>query len=209
MDANFTNQWAQATSFLRAGYFVYNPWVTGIENYDWLMRNLPTSTIVFPDVEVIKPNYSKEIYADEVQDFHNHLSAAIHDVDYTGGWFLSLLAHWPNMEYWWARYPYALCPQGDKVFWTWGDFRQKANVYGFHPDPGKQCPGTPILWQCSGDKVILPGTANRPMDLSLWNGTLAELEAWWGASMPNPPQDWANAITEWARTLGYAGPEPG
>lgn len=209
-DMTFDAQWKQAEGFLRAPYYVYNPWVTGQVNFEWLADNLPAGvTRVFADIEVRKADYPPSTYADEVQLFYalllNHFKAAI----YTGGWFLSMLSHWYGGDYWWARYPYALCPQGDKVYWTWGDFKQKANVYGYHPDPTKQCPGRPILWQCSGDKVILPGTASRPMDLTLWNGSLPELEAWWGAQMPNPPMDWAHALTQWAKSMGYVGPEPG
>ena len=40
-DENFDKQWKQAQYFLRAPYFVYNPWVNGKGNYDWLMANLP------------------------------------------------------------------------------------------------------------------------------------------------------------------------
>ena len=186
-DTYFDNQWMQAESFLRAAYFVYNPWVTGLANYDWLMRNIPPGcTVVFPDIEVRKLGYSPEIYADEVWDFLQRLSAILKVVNYTGGWFLSVLSHWPTGDYWWARYPYSLCPQGDRVRWTWQEFRQKAEQYGYHPDPLKQCPGIPKLWQCSGDKVILPGTADRAMDLNLWSGTRKELETWWGIQAPPP-----------------------
>lgn len=48
----------------------------------------------------------------------------------------------------------------------------------------KQCPANIGLWQCSGDKLIMPGCANRPIDLNLYNGNLTSLELWWGASMP-------------------------
>jgi GH25 family lysozyme M1 (1,4-beta-N-acetylmuramidase) len=189
MDANFTNQWDQASNFLRAPYFVYNPWVNGSQNFNWLHDHLPQGvTIVFADIEVRKDGYSPKVYADEVQIFYNLISAQYKTVIYTGAWFLTVVDYWPHAEYWWARYPYSLCPQGGRVFWSWGDFKQKANVYGYSPDPYKVCPGPAMLWQCSGDKVILPGTANRPIDINLWNGTLAELEAWWGNQLPNPPK---------------------
>jgi len=184
IDANFANQWAQSESFLRAVYFVYNPWKTGVENYDWLMSHAPENPILFDDVEVKKAGYSPEIYADQAQDFHNRVKAHTKPVTYTGGWFLPILSHWNRDEYWWGRYPYKLCPQGDKVYWTWTEFRQKADAFGYHPDPTGICPGKPMLWQCSGDKVILPGTANRPIDLNLWSGTLSELYTWWGVSAP-------------------------
>lgn len=34
MDENFTTQWLQAINFLRAPYFVYNPWVDGKANFN-------------------------------------------------------------------------------------------------------------------------------------------------------------------------------
>lgn len=186
-DENFDNQWAQAKQFLRAPYFVYNPWKNGPENFEWLMANLPTTGVsrVFPDVEVTKTGYSAEVYADEYQKFYDLLTAETRVATYTGEWFLSTITHWPGGDYWWGRYPYKLCPQGAKEYWTWSKWQQESAVYGYHPDPTKHCPGNPILWQASGDKLILPGTANRTIDLNLWNGTLAELEHWWGA--PKPP----------------------
>lgn len=188
MDTNFLSQWEQGKNFLRAPYFVYNPWVSGITNYDWMVSNLPTSgvTRLFIDVEVRKDGYSPETYADELQIFINKSKALYPKTTiYTGGWFLSILSHWPtNVEYWWARYPYTLCPQGDRQSWSWDKWRTVSNAYGFSPDPLHTCPATVGLWQCSGDKLILPGCANRAMDMNLFNGNLNSLELWWGATMP-------------------------
>lgn len=188
LDENFHSQWNQAINFLRAPYFVYNPWATGSQNYTWMRANLPLSgvTKLLIDVEVKKPDYSPEIYADELQIFIN-LCKQVYPLTtiYTGGWFLSILAHWPtNVDYWWARYPYTLCPQGDRQMWSWQKWRTTSNNYGYLPDPLKQCPSYVGLWQCSGDKLILPGCANRPIDLNLFNGNLDSLEQWWGAEMP-------------------------
>lgn len=190
MDENFVNQWAQAEKFLRAPYFVYNPWVNGMGNYQWLHGNLPASgvTRLFIDVEVRKDGYSPETYADELQIFINEIKKTYSlTTIYTGGWFLPIVAHWPtNVEYWWARYPYTLCPQGDRQVWTWEKWRTVSNAYGYSPDPTHMCPGSIGLWQCSGDKLILPGCANRAIDLNLFNGNLSSLESWWGAQMPVP-----------------------
>ena len=200
---------------MRAPYFVYNPWVSGVQNYDWLARNAPAGlTIVFADIEVKKAGYSAEMYADEVAVFMNMARQKwARVVIYTGAWFLPMLAHWPSGDYWWARYPWTLCPPGDKEHWSWQKLRETACAYGYHPDPTNKCPGTSALWQCSGDKLIMPGCAERPMDVNLWSGDLPSLEVWWGKSMPNPPpppppMDWAHAITEWAITMGYTGPGP-
>jgi hypothetical protein len=188
MDMTFDAQWKQVENFLRAPYFVYNPWVNGAANFNWMHNHLPDGvSIVFADVEVTKPGYSPETYADELQFFYNLCAQHYKTVIYTGAWFLPLVSHWPDCEYWWARYPYYLCPQGDRVQWTWSEFSQRAHAYGYKPDPNDYCPGVEKVWQCSGDKVILPGTANRPMDLNLFNGSLAELEEWWGATLPPIP----------------------
>ena len=187
MDVNFTNQWAQAVNFLRAPYFVYSPWYTGIENYNWLKAHLPSGvTKLFIDVEVKKTGYSSEIYADELQIFINRCKTDYPlTTIYTGAWFLPIVAHWPtNVDYWWARYPYTLCPQGDRQTWSWTKWRTVSNTYGYYPDPTKLCPATVGLWQCSGDKLILPGCADRPIDLNLFNGNLTSLELWWGTKMP-------------------------
>lgn len=208
LDEAFHDQWAQAANFLRAPYFVYSPWYSGAENWAWLRDHLPGVgvTRVFADVEVRKPDYSPAEYAAQVAIFHDLYRAHYRPTTYTGGWFLPVMSAWPRGDYWWGRYPYYLCPQGDRVLWTWNEFRTRANAYGYNPDPNHLCPGVPRLWQCSGDKVILPGTAGRAMDLSLFNGTISELESWWGAMLPGPT--WAQAIDAWARTLGYTGPRP-
>lgn len=198
MDANFYNQWSQAANFLRAPYFVYNPWVDGVANFNWLAAHVPAeTTVVFSDIEVSKPDYSKETYADEVEEFTQLVRARWRCAIYTGGWFLPVIAHWPGGDYWWGRYPYYLCPRGDKVTWTWNELRQRVDYYGYHPDPEKKCPGNPIFWQCSGDKVILPGTAGRPIDINLWNGTLAALESWWGQTLPVQSDLEAKVNTMW------------
>jgi len=187
-DTNFDNQWAQAVNFLRAPYFVYNPWVTGSANYQWLKSNLPSSgvTRLFVDIEVIKSGYPAATYADEVQAF---MQLALADYPrtaiYTGGWFLPIVAHWPGGDYWWARYPYTFYPDG-RENWSWTSLWQAVNDYGFWPDQLHKCPGTVKLWQFTGDRLILPGCANRPIDISMWNGGLASLQDWWGSEKPEP-----------------------
>lgn len=204
-DMTFDAQWSQAEPFLRAPYFVYNPWVNGAANFNWMINNIPPGvSVLFADVEVRKAGYSPETYADELQFFYNLCSQHYKTVIYTGAWFLPIVAHWPHCEYWWARYPYYLCPQGDRVKWTWNEFRQRSNTFGYKPDPDKKCPGDELLWQCSGDKVILPGTANRPIDLNLFNGSLAELEAWWGNVLPAASVDRLDILWREAALHGWS-----
>ena len=177
------------TIFLRAPYFVYNPWVNGKGNYDWLMANLPQDgvTRVMVDIEVRKDGYSPLQYANEVDDFYARLHTQYPlAFTYTGGWFLSCLAHWPTHEYCWARYPYAFYPQ-ERQYWTWEKLMQTAHNYGYDPDPRHTCPGNPKLWQLTGDRLILPGTANRPIDIIAWKDSIPALETWWEAMLPEPP----------------------
>jgi hypothetical protein len=206
MDTNFYNQWSQAELFLRAPYFVYNPWVDGVANFNWLSAHVPAeTTIVFPDIEVSKPEYPKETYADEVDEFIQLTRARWRAPIYTGGWFLGTIAHWPGGDYWWGRYPYYLCPRGDRVTWTWEEMQQRANTYGWNPDPTKQCPGVVRVWQCSGDKVILPGTAGRAMDINLWPTTLPALEEFWGMRLPGAKtmDERVTKLEEQARLHGW------
>src|SRR5512137_2976319 len=188
-DMTFDAQWKQAESFLRAPYFVYNPWVDGTTNFNWMVDHLPSSgvTRVMVDVEVRKADYSPEVYADQLQVFMDKAKVAYpKTIIYTGAWFLNVVSHWPAGDYWWARYPFAFYP-AEKQRWRWNQLQTAMNAYGWYPDPIQLCPGSVKLWQLSGDKLILPGCADRPMDINIWNGDLASLEAWWGAELPPPP----------------------
>jgi hypothetical protein len=187
LDANYISQWEQSKNFLRGSYFVYNPWVSGDTNFQWLIDHAAADcNLVSADIEVSKIGYSAEIYADEVQRFIDLTSAHFHVVTYTGEWFLSVISHWNNGEYWWARYPWAFYP-AQKENWTWEQLKIKVNSCGWNPDPMHRCSGTVKLWQLSGDRLILPGCANRPMDVSIWNGDLQSLEKWWGTPLPPLP----------------------
>ena len=43
---------------------------------------------------------------------------------------------------------------------------------------------------------MLPGCADRPIDVNAFNGTLPELEAWWGAELPEAPVDRLDILWE-------------
>lgn len=48
------------------------------------------------------------------------------------------------------------------------------------------------------------------VDLNDFNGIEDEFSVFYGeATPPLPPQDWDHAITNWAKSMGYVGPEPG
>jgi len=186
MDSNFLTQWLQSINFLRAPYFVYNPWVDGRTNYNWLMANLPKNdvTLVAADVEVKYTDYSPEVYADQVQTFTDLAKAQVHLIIYTGQWFLPFLAHWPtNVEYWWARYPDRFYPTPSET-WSYEKLDTEVHSYGWYPDPQKKSPGPIKLWQLSGDRLKLPGCCGRAVDVNTWSGDLASLKTWWGVSAP-------------------------
>ena len=179
MDANFIVQWAEAgnAGLLRIPYFVYNPWVDGQENYDWLVRHMPfEAKAVMVDIEVSKPGYSPSTYATEVARFCQIVGTRWNFMIYTGENYLSLLSSWPtNADYWWAQYPNALYPQVPENR-TWAQVR--AQIDGFAgPFNAEKIPGRFKMWQASGDKLILPGSP-KPIDVDVFPGTLGELRTW-------------------------------
>lgn len=204
LDENFKTQWMQSAQFLRAPYFVYSPWYSGLENAEWLKSNLPCDvTRIFADIEVKKLNYSPDEYADEVVTFFTAIRQDYPlTIPYTAQWFLPYLSHWVGGDYWWARYPFTFYP-AQKESWTWEKLCHTLNTYGYQPDPLKKCPGVPRLWQLSGDRLILPGCANRPIDVNAFNGTVAELETWWGAKIPSPPLSRLDILWREAKEHGW------
>lgn len=186
IDENFYRQWIEAAGFLRAPYFVYNPWVSGERNADWLFDNMPDDTPprIFCDIEVRYPDYPAQEYAYQVAEFIAILKGnGLQPCIYTGGWFLSYLSEWPNeVDYWWARYPLYLYPEVATQI-SWMDIKSRIDTVGWSPDPAGVCPGAVKLWQCSADRYIPTGTL-RTTDINAWNGDLASLEAWWGAKFP-------------------------
>lgn len=56
--------------------------------------------------------------------------------------------------------------------------------------------------------LVVPWS-NSSVDLNDFNGTEEEFAVWTNTPVPLPPQDWDHAITAWAKSMGYVGPEPG
>lgn len=181
-DKNFTNQWAQAKNFIRWPYFVYTPWADQRVNFNYLCNIMPPeATHVSLDIEVVRQGYNRQEYARQVSGFVN-MCATQWSVDiYTGAWFLPYLSSWPaHVHYWFARYPYEFYPKG-RVHISWEELHQRIQKIEWNVG---QPPGPCRMWQISGDRLILPGTAERPMDINLFNGTLSELEAYAGMKFP-------------------------
>lgn len=194
-DDTFASQWIQNKVFpLRSIYFVYNPWVNGLANWQWLQPKIPSDCPkrIFIDVEVKYPNYSTSTYAKEVDTFLTKCDQAGYwPCIYTGYGYLELMNPWPNTrDYWWARYLYATMPS--RTPHTWDDLKAKLEATDFNDSDyfssKHVCPGFVKLWQVSGDKWILPGCAGHAMDISIWNGDLASLKEWWGVGEEEPEE---------------------
>jgi hypothetical protein len=186
IDARFNENLAIAKMFPVYGiYFVYNPWVSGQTNYNWLISKLPTDFHyrIFVDIEVVYSGYSPVTYATEVATFLAMLSNKYLVSPYTGQWFLSYLAYWSStLDYWWAAYPTAL-----NYCQTWEDYRKILDTLPFAFNKS-YCPGRVVLWQSSGDLVkALPGFGGRPVDVNVFLGTLQDLQIWFGVNDPLPP----------------------
>lgn len=176
-DTNFDKQWDQAANFVRFPYFVYNPWVDAIGNFSWLAANAPRgiATIAI-DIEVIKPYYSKAVYATEVAKFLEMCKTRWKTIVYTGQGFLQILSSWPKVDYWWAQYPLHTKYFGNVTDWSTLKIALD-NPSLSKPFNASSIPGTLKMWQFSGDKLTLPGSI-RKIDVNLFFGTPAELAAY-------------------------------
>lgn len=182
-DTGFDKQWAEAIDFIRAPYFVYNPWVSGSANYSYLRSILPAGvTTVSLDVEVKYTGYSPTTYAAEVENCIRLMrSAGLKPIIYTAQWFLGYLSYWLNYpEYWWARYPTTMYPTTTTTL-TWAQLHDKIKALAWYPAAAGIVPGPCALWQCSGDRFIIPGTS-RTTDINIFNGTPQEMIARYGFS---------------------------
>lgn len=178
-DAGFDKSWAEAGEFIRAPYFVYNPWVSGKHNFDFLVSILPAGvTTIAPDIEVRYTGYAPSTYAAEVRVFIDMMiNAGMLPIGYTAQWFLPNLLTWPkDIEYWWARYITALYPPTTEHI-TWEQLKAKLAAVSFSPAVAAGIiPGPCALWQCSADRYVLPGTT-RTLDINVFNGTPKDMIA--------------------------------
>lgn len=186
-DTGFDKQWSEAAGFCHAPYFVYNPWVTGLANFEWLYANMPKEAkLVGCDIEVAMAGYSPAVYANEVLKFNALVDQHWHNVTYTGQGYLYLLSQWElNRDYWWAEYPLEFYPSAVTDM-TWDEIRQRLTKYNW-PLNVEKVPGRTRLWQFSGDKIRVPGNASV-LDLNVFYGTEQELNNLFGApSGATPP----------------------
>lgn len=214
MDKMFAQSWELAKQFpVSAIYFVYNPWVSGTENFNWLYNHLPGNykQRLFVDIEVSMAGYPFATYANEVQTFCNLCKNKFPVSIYTGEWFLHMLSYWPKeLDYWWAAYPSIFWPIPSQAI-SWDEFRQRLTTVAFAYNKAS-CPGSVILWQCSGDQIKLPGGNGHPVDVNIFQGNLNNLENWFNMpidnSIPIPqpnPIPPVPVILQTARTTAFLG----
>ena len=180
-DTGFDKQWVEAAGFVRFPYFVYNPWVDGATNYNWLADNCPDGVkTVAVDVEVRKAGYPPAIYAAEFEKFLGLAQGPgkWKVIIYTAEWFLPYISKWPKMDYWWAQYPGPFYYFRDVKDWPELRRRLENPILG-KPFNAAICPGTIRMWQISGDYLVLPGS-NRDIDINIFFGSAAECAAYFG-----------------------------
>lgn len=204
MDSTFVKSWADSAIFdVRCPYFVYNPWVDGLSNFNWLYPRIPADAPkrIMIDIEVPKQGYLPSPYGYHVGVLITKLQQAGYwPAVYSGLWFLPNLTPWPIVDYWWARYPYSVYP-GSLTQISWTELKSKVNSLSWDPDPYHKAPAEVKLWQCSGDKYILPGTAGKAMDINLWRGSLGELKTWFGMGDGITPTNWWDNLSLEDRVL--------
>jgi len=206
LDAHFPDLWKAAQDyFTQAIYFVYNPWVDGKANFEWLAKNLPPKYVnrLHIDTEVKYPGYTPKAYADQCDIFHGLVQQNWPDTTYTGEWFLSYLAHWPKMDYWWAFYPDELHPPVLTSI-SWEGFRAKMAAFGYRPEAVGKAPGPVGLWQMTAERYTLPGMNGRYLDMNWFNGDLPALKAHMGGSSVSQPSTGEITLTTTSPFAGRA-----
>jgi GH25 family lysozyme M1 (1,4-beta-N-acetylmuramidase) len=182
LDKRFTEAWTEAgeAGIVRAPYFVYNPWATSLENFNWLKANKPVNTnTIAIDIEVIKSGYSPRVYSENIVDFLDRCDhAGWRTIIYTGAWFLPYLSVWPNTEYWWAQYPHP--DTYLKGTTTWDQLRNDLKVLTV-PFNTTAIPGVLKMWQFTGDYLTLPGSTNK-IDANVFYGTSEDLAKYFASN---------------------------
>ncbi len=203
-DTNFGAQWEQAARFYRAPYFVLNPYLTGLQNVEWMGDHLPPGVKrVYYDIEVRRTDLPPADYAREVDIFYRQAAKFWIGEIYTGPWFVPLLSKWPvGASYWWGRYPFVWYPAAS-VQISWDAIHDKIKATAWAPACNL---GTVHIWQISGDRMKPPGCNNRAIDINLFQGNDDDLRAYWGAEPIRKP--WAFQVTEALRKLGQSIDDP-
>lgn len=187
-DTGFDKQWSEAKNFVRFPYFVYNPWVDGVANYQWLVANMPPEAkSVAVDIEVRFSGITAAKYAGEVNKFLELCKPMWKTIIYTAQWFLDALSKWPTVDYWWAQYPNGATYFGNVK--TWDQLKIALDALDKPFNVGS-IPGTLKMWQFTGDYLTLPGNT-RKMDVNIFYGTEKELADYFvcTVTIPEVPAD--------------------
>jgi hypothetical protein len=104
-----------------------------------------------------------------------------HTVIYGGRGFLDMLEPWPKIEYWWAQWPWPLYPTAltPVTTVTWLELHGYLDKLTWPPANASYCPGNIRMWQCSGDRFIVPGVT-RKIDVNYFPGTFQNYRTWLG-----------------------------
>ena len=99
--------------------------------------------------------------------------------------------------------------------WDWFDLVDwHLAEYNYDGSPRLNGPDLPVgvkswrLHQCTPHGPALEGMTCHDLDWNRFNGSTADYARWLGIGTQPVEQAWGAALTEWARSMGYAGPGP-
>jgi GH25 family lysozyme M1 (1,4-beta-N-acetylmuramidase)/uncharacterized protein YvpB len=202
-DLKFDQFWAgaKAAGLIVSPYLYYDPELgNGQAHCDWLIANMPAGCkTIFADIEQVQPGLDPTLYGVEVNKFLQLCQTRWKTIIYTGAWFLPNMTNWSTtLDYWWSAYPddhndpLAMHPlYNEKV--TWKNLGQRIAKINWTQANQQSCPGEIKLWQCSGDRLIIPGSSGT-MDINVFPGTIAEYTAWLEYSTIIPENNMVNTL---------------
>jgi GH25 family lysozyme M1 (1,4-beta-N-acetylmuramidase) len=180
-DLKFDQFWAgaKAAGLIVSPYIYYDPELgNGQAHYVWLVANMPAGcTTIFADIEQVQAGLDPTLYGVEVNKFLQLCQTRWKTIIYTGAWFLPNMTNWSTtLDYWWSAYPASMYPQ-TPLKQSWSELDTKIQGLSWPAWNWKACPGEIKLWQCSGDRLIIPGSSGT-MDINVFPGSASEYSAW-------------------------------
>ena len=180
LDNNFLKQWYEANNFNKFPYWVVSPLISAQNQYDFIIKNIPLGCkIIAIDVEIVRFGVTRAGYGKLVRSLCSLLkNSGFIVIVYTGPWRYNLLDYWPSdVMYWIAGYLYSMYPP-QRIFITYEVLKQMLSRLYWIPYVAPNPNSKISIWQTSGDRLILPGCANRPIDVNLM--PIAEFEKIFG-----------------------------
>jgi hypothetical protein len=190
IDHCFRKQWNKSLSSNPVPYFIFSPYHTGVENYNFLNTySLTGIKTIFVDVELENPGIDKKEYGKRLNDFYNLAAKKTHIVIYTGAWFTPKVEPWPDCEYWFSWWPEIMYPPAETKL-TWDELDKKLKTLSW-AEMTKRAAGAGIktvcLWQCSGERLVVPGSPTR-MDINVYPDSFDKYKAWVNNEQPKRKQ---------------------